>query len=87
MPPDVHIVGVVELKVTAKPEVAVALTVTGVWADELLARAAKVIVWGTAVTMKLCATERCRGIRDAVARLVGHDAASPRAEQGDGGLR
>ena len=49
-------VGVVVVKVTGKFELAVADTVTGDWTTVLLASAAKVMVWATALTVKLCVT-------------------------------
>ena len=45
----------VEVKVTAKPEVAVAESVSGV-PNVWTAMAPKVMVWGCALTVKLCAT-------------------------------
>ena len=53
VPLAVHTVGVVVVKVTARPEVAVPLTVSGDWAKVALAGLAKVIVWVTAVTVTL----------------------------------
>jgi hypothetical protein len=44
-PPAVHTVAVVVVNVTANPDEAVALTVTGDCANVLSASAAKVIVW------------------------------------------
>ena len=56
VPVDVQMVVVELVKVTAKPEVAVPLTVSGVWSIVLLAKAAKVMVCAMAVTVKLCVT-------------------------------
>jgi hypothetical protein len=49
----VQTVGVVVVKVTAKPEEEVALTVTGDCAKVLLLGAPKVIVWAAFDTVKL----------------------------------
>ena len=57
VPLTVQIVGVLVVKVTARWEVAVPVTVSGDWANVLLAKAAKVIVWAVVpVTVKLCVT-------------------------------
>jgi len=45
VPPEVHTAGVVVVKVTVKPEDAVALTVTGDWDNFRFARGLKVMVW------------------------------------------
>ena len=52
----VQMVGVVEAKLTGRPEVAVALSVSGDWANVALAGLVKVIVWATAVTVKFLLT-------------------------------
>ena len=43
VPPEVHTEGVVVVKLAARPDVGLALTVTGDWARVALARAPKVI--------------------------------------------
>ena len=53
VPPEVHTKAVVVVKLTASPEVAVALTVTGDCARVLLASAPKLIVWEALETVKL----------------------------------
>jgi hypothetical protein len=53
VPPAAQTAGVLVLNVTGNPDVAVALTVIGEAARVLFARAAKLIVWLTFVTVKL----------------------------------
>ena len=55
-PLTVQTAGVVELRVTARPDEAVGVTVSGDWARVLLEIAAKVIVWLTLLTLKLRVT-------------------------------
>jgi hypothetical protein len=52
VPPEVHTEGVLELKLTASPDEAVALTVTGESARVSLANAPKVMVWDVSDTLK-----------------------------------
>jgi hypothetical protein len=56
VPPAVHTVGVVVVKVTARPEEAVALTVSGDWVVERLASVANVIVWALPLTATVWVT-------------------------------
>ncbi len=49
VPPEVHTEGVVVVKLTASPDEAVALTVTGESARVSLANAPKVMVWDAGV--------------------------------------
>ena len=53
VPPEVQTKGVVVLKLTARPDDAVALTVTGDCASVLLVSATKVTVWLAFDTLKL----------------------------------
>jgi sRNA-binding protein len=53
VPLTLHTVDGAAVKVTARPEDAVALSVTGDWARVFLANAAKLIVWAT-LTMIVC---------------------------------
>jgi hypothetical protein len=55
VPLEVHTEVVVAVKVTVKPEEAVALTVKGDCASVLFASAPKAIVWEALVTVKLTA--------------------------------
>src|SRR4051812_10285360 len=57
VPPVVHTAPVVEVKLTASPEVAVALTVTGPSSRRLVASAPKEMLWLPWVTVKLWETE------------------------------
>jgi hypothetical protein len=52
VPPEVHTEGVVVVKLTASPDEAVALTVTGESARVSLANAPKVMVWDVSDTLK-----------------------------------
>ena len=56
VPREVHTEAVAVVNVTANPDEAVALTVTGDCARVLLARAPKVIVWPAVDTVKLWLT-------------------------------
>ena len=75
MPPD----GVVVVKLTGKPDEAVALTVTGDWARVSLARAAKEMAWPAAKMVKLRLTVGA-ALVGGVAGLVGLDGAGPGGE-------
>ena len=69
VPPAVQTVGVDVVNVTGRPDDAVALTVTGVWAIVLLVRTPKVIVWLALLTLKLRA-DRWGRVVGGVAGLV-----------------
>ncbi len=56
VPPAVHTAGVVEVKLTASADDAVAATTNGGCAAVRSIRAAKVIVWSTFETAKLAST-------------------------------
>ena len=56
LPDTIHVVGVLEAKLTGSPEDAVAETVKGEEPRERLERGAKLIVWASLVTWKLCVT-------------------------------
>ena len=56
VPDTVQTAGVVEAKLTVRPEVAVALTVNGGVPKCWFGKAAKVMVWLAWVTWKLCVT-------------------------------
>ena len=56
VPPDVHTAGVVDENVTARPDDAVAVTVTGDCANVRADSAANVIVCAAFDTVKLCDT-------------------------------
>jgi hypothetical protein len=64
-PATVHTAGVVDEKVTASPDDAVALTVTGDCNNVLFANAANVIVCDALLTEKLCCTDGA-GLYDAL---------------------
>ena len=55
-PLTVQTAGVVELRVTVRPDDAVGVTVSGDWAMVLLEIEAKVIVWLSLLTLKLRVT-------------------------------
>ena len=55
-PPELHTEGVVVVKLTASPDEAVALTLTGESAKVLAASAEKVMVWDALETLKLWST-------------------------------
>ncbi len=82
VPATVHTGSVVELKLTARPEEAVAPTVTGESARVLSARAPKVIVWSPLLMVKLWLCWGA-GVVGRVAGLVGGDRADAHAEERD----
>ena len=77
-----HTAVVVEVKLTARPEVAVAPMVTGESASVLLARAAKVMVWSPLADGEAVALLGGRVV-GRVAGLVGGDRAVAHAEERD----